>query len=161
MIGDGICDDVSNIDRCLFDGGDCCESKKDTLFCSSCTCKIDFDPTTLNDLYKTWSVKVFENISQHDRLFTAIPKSVEDVETKETCSYLCLDGSLEDQVNSWTYDFDTRQCDCTWVDIDATLCTESIALLPLFGHQADKWYRLKEAMLKLHIPLPCGNKNVG
>ncbi len=43
-VGDDFCDDVTNIDECNFDGGDCCSSKKHLtpnphLFCSDCHCK--------------------------------------------------------------------------------------------------------------------------
>ncbi len=39
LIGDGVCDEVTNNEQCLFDRGDCCrqdaESRK---YCSSCLC---------------------------------------------------------------------------------------------------------------------------
>ncbi len=39
LIGDGVCDEVTNNEKCLFDSGDCCrqdaESKK---YCTSCLC---------------------------------------------------------------------------------------------------------------------------
>ncbi len=41
LIGDGVCDEVTNNERCLFDNGDCCldddESKK---YCTSCQCNL-------------------------------------------------------------------------------------------------------------------------
>ena len=38
LIGDGVCDDITNTKRCLFDGGDCCLSRKNTKLCIDCTC---------------------------------------------------------------------------------------------------------------------------
>ena len=38
QIGDGICDDESNVYECDFDGGDCCGSNVNTYYCSVCAC---------------------------------------------------------------------------------------------------------------------------
>ncbi len=42
-IGDGYCDDIFNLDLtdCLFDGGDCCGSNVNTMFCDHCQCLED------------------------------------------------------------------------------------------------------------------------
>ena len=37
FVGDGICDDLTNIEECNFDGGDCCGCA-DTSGCSDCIC---------------------------------------------------------------------------------------------------------------------------
>ena len=37
MVGDGLCDDVTNTPECLFDGGDCCGGG--TWICTYCKCK--------------------------------------------------------------------------------------------------------------------------
>ena len=37
-VGDGSCDDSNNIEACSFDGGDCCGSNVDTIFCTVCQC---------------------------------------------------------------------------------------------------------------------------
>ncbi len=41
LLADGVCDEVTNRERCFYDGGDCClESyKKDTKFCQDCSCR--------------------------------------------------------------------------------------------------------------------------
>ena len=36
--GDGYCDDANNNLDCNYDGGDCCGSNVNTLFCSECQC---------------------------------------------------------------------------------------------------------------------------
>ena len=37
-IGDGYCDDETNIGACCYDGGDCCRSCVSTEYCSNCDC---------------------------------------------------------------------------------------------------------------------------
>ena len=37
-INDGFCDDENNNEACEWDGGDCCGSDVDTLFCTQCEC---------------------------------------------------------------------------------------------------------------------------
>ena len=38
-IGDGICDDSANIQKCYYDRGDCCNERTDFNFCTQCLCK--------------------------------------------------------------------------------------------------------------------------
>ena len=37
-IGDGYCDDMINTELCNYDGGDCCGSYINTVYCSECEC---------------------------------------------------------------------------------------------------------------------------
>ena len=37
-IADGYCDDINNNVDCIFDGGDCCGSNVNTLYCTECLC---------------------------------------------------------------------------------------------------------------------------
>jgi hypothetical protein len=37
-LGDGECDDTTNIPECGFDGGDCCGENVDTSQCTECQC---------------------------------------------------------------------------------------------------------------------------
>ena len=37
-IGDGFCNDVTNIPECRYDGGDCCGDNINTAYCSACQC---------------------------------------------------------------------------------------------------------------------------
>ena len=37
-VGDGYCDDATNIPACNYDGGDCCGSCVLTEYCSNCDC---------------------------------------------------------------------------------------------------------------------------
>ena len=38
LVGDGYCDDEANNLICDYDGGDCCSSEINTLFCNECQC---------------------------------------------------------------------------------------------------------------------------
>ena len=38
-LGDGFCDDITNIPECNHDGGDCCGDDVKTSFCNECICK--------------------------------------------------------------------------------------------------------------------------
>ena len=40
LVGNGFCNDETNIADCNFDGGDCCAANINTDFCSECTCHI-------------------------------------------------------------------------------------------------------------------------
>jgi hypothetical protein len=37
-VGDGYCDDETNIEECQFDGGDCCLENVDLMYCTVCVC---------------------------------------------------------------------------------------------------------------------------
>ena len=37
-VGDGYCDDATNIEECFYDGGDCCNKNSEYLFCNECVC---------------------------------------------------------------------------------------------------------------------------
>ena len=47
-IGDGACDDLTNIAECDFDGNDCCQDNSDFSFCQICAC-LDVTTTTVNE----------------------------------------------------------------------------------------------------------------
>ncbi len=37
-VGDGFCDDLTNIEACVFDDGDCCKPDRNTEYCEECIC---------------------------------------------------------------------------------------------------------------------------
>ncbi len=81
-IGDGVCDDDTNISECAYDGGDCCLPEVNMDYCSLCECLhfvyvcikvaiLIFDATTTYSfvrvkirwlLYYRLSVKVYSKI---------------------------------------------------------------------------------------------------
>ena len=40
-VGDGFCDDATNIESCNYDGGDCCNKDAVYMYCKECTCHPD------------------------------------------------------------------------------------------------------------------------
>jgi hypothetical protein len=47
-IGDGYCDDETNLAKCQFDGGDCCQRDRLTHFCTDCLCYDSDDGHTVS-----------------------------------------------------------------------------------------------------------------
>ncbi len=40
MMRDGVCDEATNIEACLFDGGDCCTENVAVWNCKRCDCML-------------------------------------------------------------------------------------------------------------------------
>ena len=40
LVGDGYCDDKTNVEECGYDGNDCCEMESDKSYCTNCSCFI-------------------------------------------------------------------------------------------------------------------------
>ena len=150
MIRDGVCDELTNTEQCLFDGGDCCLEKKIKELCRDCTCKVNIDMEDLTNKFKLFDVKVFQDQEQykvaHNKqkvgklsIFSFLKewvvkemKSVSDVESIDTCSTLCLEEELDVESNSWVYRNSTGRCKCIQIDITALINTPvgSMKFLP-------------------------------
>ena len=115
MIRDGVCDEESNIEVCLYDGGDCCLEKKSKRFCKVCTCLMAVNVEELKQKVTANEVKVFKNYSEFENLLTAVVKIVTEVNSSEVCALLCLDEKLDQISNSWLYKDADNQCWCTVV----------------------------------------------
>ena len=64
-VGDGYCTDVTNIQQCNFDGGDCCLLEVNTDYCLNCSCSDSgvitspgFPKTYDINLNLTWLIQV-------------------------------------------------------------------------------------------------------
>ena len=44
FVGDSICDDITNIFECDYDGGDCCSQDSLDLYCEACICYHVYQP---------------------------------------------------------------------------------------------------------------------
>ncbi len=119
MIRDLICDEVANIEVCLFDGGDCCldSKRKDTSQCQICTCKLSVNNTLLAEDFEEQNIKELETPNDFELLTSKILDRIEfhDVASKEVCSKVCLEPELNDQVNGWMFDKATKVCVCAWL----------------------------------------------
>ncbi len=149
MLNEGICDELTNHQRCIFDGGDCCRQNKSTELCSVCTCKLNTAEEQLNDDYESLDVRVFHNMDTFTQQNIKIVATVEDVQSFQVCSRICMDAdrySLVDDwkilmnrkasvwrkdVNAWMFRFDNRTCTCLTL-LSASFCPPmgNLSLVP-------------------------------
>ena len=106
-----------------------------------------------------FDVQVLENITEYRRLMTAHERTVENVETLSTCSDICMDNTFKDRVNSWSYNMISQECECTWVDIDASYCTRNIDMTRVSDYVPNVWYNPVVAMVQTRKSLSCGKTN--
>ncbi len=127
LIGDSICDEVTNIERCEFDGGDCCLSKesKSMPTCQVCTCKMKINQTLLQADLENFDVRAFTCITDYDdNVILSQVVEFMDVAMQDACSTLCLDASRSrtTTVNGWSYDSTAQHCSCSF--LEPTLCLQ-------------------------------------
>ncbi len=101
MINDGICDELTNSKRCLFDGGDCCRQEKSTPLCEVCTCKLDTNATQLRMDFESQDVILFPNGFDYPSQELASVAKIEDVESIEVCSRICMDSATKSLMDGW------------------------------------------------------------
>ncbi len=111
MIDDGVCDEATNIEQCLFDGGDCCldVDKLRNHLCSNCTCILDVDETELMTKMSASDVHVYDYFKSIDEQFLTVEKIV-NVISNDVCSFLCLTSTESSNIDSWIYQGTTCKC---------------------------------------------------
>ncbi len=123
MIRDTVCDETTNVAKCLYDGGDCCRDNKDRTLCRKCDCILEVDEEELNDQIGELMIKPLEHAESLDNSSSVDWKiEVEEVISVQVCAVLCLDHDEAYELNSWLYDANDRVCKCGWVD--STFCPE-------------------------------------
>ncbi len=122
MIRDGVCDELTNTEMCLYDGGDCCldVDKKDTTLCLSCICQLTIDNKLITNAYENLGLKKSRQTDLFAEALLSISHVTTNVITKEVCTMVCLDPELDDKVNGWIYNFDSKKCTCVW--LKSTTC---------------------------------------
>ncbi len=117
MLRDGVCDEVANIAKCLFDGGDCCKEYKDKGLCKDCKCILDVDQEQMRSRFKALEVRPFVNPASLETVIRGDSViEVQNVVSLEVCSVLCLDHKRSDELNAWHYLVNEKICRCGWVD---------------------------------------------
>ncbi len=113
----GVCDELTNHARCIFDGGDCCKNvhEKNTDHCNVCTCRKTVNVETLKETYETGEIKRFKHVEHYSNLSVENFKHFQEVESVDVCSLLCLEFDDEALVNSWMFFKKSRSCRCQWV----------------------------------------------
>ncbi len=157
MINDGVCDEVTNIERCLYDGGDCCLEKKANHLCNVCTCKMDIDEEELHSDLEHHRVELFEDSDDFSAVTVSIIKTIQDVIDLNVCSMICLDKEHTSLSNAWIFIKDIDQCQCTLVE--TTICYDTdgsgIRVKPFLG-QLRSLDKDTLAFIQLDKTLPCG-----
>ncbi len=117
MLRDGVCDEATNHDVCLFDGGDCCLEFKDTTLCKECSCILSVDFDKLHAQFHNMSIKALLDLGpQMDYIFnTNTALRVSDVVSKHVCAVLCLDHENSGEFNAWQYNNALGSCNCGWL----------------------------------------------
>ncbi len=128
MINDGVCDEITNVERCLFDGTDCCRRDSSKQMCNVCICKMLVDMDEFyNDKIPKFNARALHDPSDFETQdmtnWLEMPKS----ESFETCSMMCMDVELEALVNSWTYESMSKTCNCAWIEhISQDIATQHV-----------------------------------
>ncbi len=125
MLRDGVCDETSNIAKCLYDGGDCCKENKDESLCLDCTCRLEVN---IAELEKQFNALEIHPIEDMESLQVATVGScgwtieVKEVLNMSVCSVPCLEHEEADEVNAWHYQGGI--CRCGW--IESKYCPENM-----------------------------------
>jgi hypothetical protein len=100
LTNDGTCHDVTNIELCNYDGGDCCNETaiKSSPGCADCNCL----PTT-NNTIDNYDIDVNANVTVTDWNYLKTTKGAIFPETLK-------DGFCDDELNVLEYDFDGGDC---------------------------------------------------
>ncbi len=127
MINDGVCDEATNNEKCLFDGKDCCiqNTAIDVSLCRNCTCQLDIDYEGLRQKFKDYKVEIYLDSHDSDKHFNEV-KVIDNVANEEVCAELCLPGQEnrfntkgKPKVDSWIYNGTSpnQTCACTRMEV--------------------------------------------
>ncbi len=157
MMRDSVCDEGTNIELCLFDGGDCCLEGKDTTLCQNCSCILSVDESQLEQDFDQLNIQPLVDPMKFFDVIGNWSVKVEDVVTGPVCSVLCLEPKKKDQINAWHYDKRERFCSCGWVE--STRCPEDLVIMAEekdLDMSALSMTRQFDAFLQLGKTVPCG-----
>ncbi len=125
MMRDGVCDDASNIAKCLFDGGDCCKENKDKTLCGACTCNLTVNQVELVGQFKDLQIKpLIQGGSNLDPLQNMV--EVQDVVSTKVCAKICLEHQKANELNAWHFKANLGICHCGW--IHSAACPEKMMM---------------------------------
>ncbi len=154
-----MCDEVTNTEKCIWDGGDCCLdiAKKETSFCKICTCIVTVDIESLLTTFAALDVhEILINHNGIQDLILKTERTVTEVLDENVCSALCLDSSLNDFVNGWTYNGKLQQCSCLW--FKSTKCLNRLPLLNALPAGSEESVTSK-TFVGLAKTIDCGKTN--
>ena len=163
MLRDGVCDELTNTERCLWDGGDCCHdrSKIDTTMCKICICKATVDTVHLRTIFNATKVMRLSDPNDFQRLSLKKTKTVEEVVELGVCTVVCLDSSLANLVNAWMYDQESRTCTCSWLKSTQCLDEHNLqrVISPDDNNDANYGFATMQSFVQMTKILPCGKSS--
>ncbi len=124
MLRDSVCDEATNTEMCLYDGGDCCLELKDRTLCSNCSCILTIKPEELRQQFLDLEIKPLSDPAKYPSVNKIAGVKVEDVVSGPVCATLCLDPERGDDINAWRYRASKQICQCSW--IKSTACPKTI-----------------------------------
>ncbi len=157
LIQDGVCDEITNTERCLYDGGDCCLEDKQTHICRKCTCHMDFDESKLDkELEELGAAQLIsDNIVRF-----LIVKHVVDVASKMTCSALCFNANKNGlvEIDSIMYFQTSAPRNCSCASFESCFNASHWQSLANASNVTLYHYQDPEVMGLTKKFLPCSNK---
>ncbi len=130
-IGDEVCDDLTNIEECEYDGGDCCLPHKSTPLCNICDCKRTVDNGFLESSFEEHRVYQFLNTTQNGAMDVMVGIEVTDVVSIGVCAMLCFHPETVARANAWSYSNGSRTCSCSWIKTEVCWNEKSFNGLPI------------------------------
>ncbi len=155
MLRDAVCDEATNNEICLFDGGDCCLEFKVTNLCKNCSCILAVDPKKLEQQSRDLEIKPFINPAEFGNVTVKSIVKVEDVISGPVCAVLCSDPEKGDVINAWQYRENQRTCQCSW--IESTSCPQTFVNMDWTMNFNKRW--TLNTFVQLAKTIPCG-KNI-
>ncbi len=124
MIRDGVCDELTNNELCLYDGGDCClnDGDKDTTLCDSCICQLTIDDKLISNAFENLGLRRTVPEDHFTETLLSLSYTTTNVISSVVCTIVCLDPDLDETVNAWIYNFNSKRCSCVW--IKSTTCQQ-------------------------------------
>ncbi len=157
MIRDSVCDEKTNIELCLYDGGDCCldEGQKDLTLCRTCLCLVSVDEDLIATRFQKLDVKAFDADVYDSSALLFVSHVSSPVVSNEICSQVCLDPGLEDIVNGWLYNFERRTCTCAW--FESRRCSDQVDLLAEMSPKSPENIFGTAVYIQMNRMLTCSN----
>ncbi len=112
LIRNSVCDEATNNDVCLFDGGDCCLEVKDRRYCQDCSCIQKVESQKLQQQFRDLEIKPLKNPVDYGDIIVKDIVKVEEVVSNAVCAVLCLDHQKKDEINAWRYFENDQLCHC-------------------------------------------------
>ncbi len=159
MIGDLVCDDMTNTEECEYDGGDCCLPHKSTPLCiDNCDCILTVDNDFLADAFDKHKVFQSMNVDDYKDSKLAFDIEVTDVVSIGVCAMICFETGTIERVNYWSYSSGSRTCKCSWIIADINCWTvgflnKSLKATPWLDFDSD----ISTAFVLTARSVSCGN----